>query len=156
MTVVLRASDDNHLATLPQAARAAVREIDPNQPVHEVSTVGAVVDRSLWQWRFFGTLFWLAGGLALLLALVGVYGVMPYTVSQRGRELGLRMALGASTQDVISMVLREGGSLILAGIALGLPLSAALGSVLSSVLFGVEPFEPLTLGAVSSFWSQCR
>jgi ABC-type antimicrobial peptide transport system permease subunit len=88
-------------------------------------------------------MFLILGGLALLLAVVGLYGVKSYVVSQRTREIGIRMALGARPADVLAMVLREGAMLSAAGVALGLPLAALLGFALSSLLYDVKPLDPL-------------
>ena len=149
MTVVVRMSDGASPESLAPVIRDAAREIDSNQPIHDVAAVSSVVDLSMWQWRFFGKLFWWFGGIALALALIGIYGVMSYTVTQRRREVGLRMALGAGQRDVVGMVVRQGGTLVLMGVACGLPLAGALGAVLAGALFDVRPFEPLLLATVS-------
>jgi putative ABC transport system permease protein len=87
---------------------------------------------------------------ALLLAAVGIYGTVSYSVAQRNREIGIRMALGASVRDVLRMVLRQGIALALGGVALGLIGSAGLTWLLSSMLFGVRPTDPLTLACVAA------
>ena len=109
------------------------------------TTMTAFHDRSLELWvvRSGGRLFLTVGVLALLLAVVGLYGVKSYLVSQRTREIGIRMALGARPGDVLGMVLREGAMLSAAGVALGLPLAALLGVLLSSLLYDVKPLDPV-------------
>jgi len=149
MTAVIRTAGAVPPEEIAPAIREAARLVDPHQPIHDVASVSSVVDLSMWQWRFFGSLFWWFGGTALVLALIGIYGVMSYTVSQRRREVGLRMALGARERDVVGMVLRQGGSLVLTGVLCGLPLAGVLGAVLAGALFEVQPFEPLMLAGVS-------
>jgi len=93
--------------------------------------------------RSGGRLFLAFGLLALLLAVIGLYGVKSYVVAQRTREIGIRMALGARREDVLAMVLKEGAILSAAGVAIGLPLSALLGLALSSLLYDVKPLDPI-------------
>jgi len=124
-------------------------------------------DRSLelWAVRAGGRMFLTFGLLALLLAVVGLYGVKSYVVSQRTREIGIRMALGAKPADVLAMVLREGAVLSAVGVALGLPLAALLGFALSSLLYDVKPLDPLvfisapaalTVAALVASWLPAR
>ena len=128
---------------------AAIRETlsgaDPRLPVVEATTMVSFHDRSieLWAVRAGGRLFLLFGSLALLLAVVGLYGVKSYVVSQRTREIGVRMALGADAQAVTGMILREGAWLAGVGVAIGLPLAALLGKALSSLLYDVQPLDPI-------------
>jgi ABC-type antimicrobial peptide transport system permease subunit len=119
----------------------------------------------LWAVKAGGRLFLVFGVLALLLAVVGLYGVKSYIVSQRTREIGIRMALGARPADVLAMVLREGAALSAAGVALGLPLAALLGFALSSLLYDVKPLDPvvflaapalLALAALVATWLPAR
>ena len=147
LTWVLHADTDP--AGLTSAVRAAVTEVDPNQTVHEVMTLATLVDQSYWEWRFFGTLFWMFAGLALLLAIIGIYSVMSYTVSERTHEVGLRMALGARKSEVMALVLKQGFARVLLGLALGLPLAVLLGRVLSGALFNVAAFEAATFVGVA-------
>ena len=103
-----------------------------------------------WAVRAAATLFSAFGGLALLLATIGVYGVKAYDVSRRTREIGIRMALGATSGDVQRLVLREGMRTTVAGLAIGLLLAAGLGKLLSGLLYRVSPFDPavLTIAAI--------
>jgi ABC-type antimicrobial peptide transport system permease subunit len=120
-----------------------VRSLDPLLPVSKLEPMDAITSRALAGERFDALLLGVFGLTALLLASVGLYGVMAFLVSQRTREIGIRVALGARPRDVMAMVLREGTALSAAGIAIGLPLSALLGATLSSVLYDVKPLDPL-------------
>jgi predicted permease len=136
-------------ADLLAAIRRELHEMDPRLPIVEATTMEGFHDRSieLWAVRSGGRLFLVFGLLALALAVVGLYGVKSYLVSQRTREIGVRMALGADAGDVMQMVLKEGAALAGVGIALGLPLAALLGRVLASVLYEVRPLDPVVFTA---------
>ena len=140
-----RAAQAGTEGDLLDAIRREIRAYDPRLPVVQATTMTAFHDRSLelWAVRSGGRLFLMFGVLALLLAVVGLYGVKSYLVSQRTREIGIRMALGARPGDVLGMVLREGAMLSAAGVALGLPLAALLGVRLSSLLYDVKPLDPV-------------
>ena len=127
------------------AVRRALAEVDRNQPLSKFATMDQVVTKSLAQRTF--TLGLLSGfaGLALLLAAVGIYGVISYLVSLRGHEIGIRMALGARPTDVLRMILRHGLRLSLIGVALGLAAGLGAGRALSSLLFRVSPSDPLAM-----------
>ena len=129
--------------------RAAVHGVDPNQPVDAVATMRQVIDGRVARPRFNLALLGSFAALALILAIVGIYGMVSYSVAQRTREIGVRMALGAEAQTVLGMVLREGVVLGGAGIALGLLGSFAATRVLRSYLFGIPPHDGLTFAAVS-------
>ncbi|HEY6147343.1 MAG TPA: FtsX-like permease family protein, partial [Thermoanaerobaculia bacterium] len=131
-------------------AIAAVREIDPDQPVLQVGTVDDILSDSLAQRRFGMSLFAAFAALALVLAAVGIYSVLAYSVRRRGHEIGLRMALGAGTADVLGLIVRQGMRPTLAGIALGIGGSLALSRVLSRFVFGVSATDPATLAAVTA------
>lgn len=128
---------------LGAAVRTVVRDLDPNLPVYDVKNLNAHMTFALWAPRMGATLSSLFGSIALLLAVVGLYGVMSFVVSQQTREFGIRMALGAEPRDVLRMVVGRGSRLI--GFGLGFGLVAALGvsRVLSGVLFGVGPVDPV-------------
>ncbi len=129
------------------ASRQALREIDPRVPAMNTWTIGELIDQSLWAPKMGALLLAVLGGLALVLASVGLYGVMAYSVSQRNQEIGLRMALGAAQGDVVSMVLKQAMVLVVLGTAVGLLLSFAVSNVVSTILFG-SARDPLTFIAV--------
>jgi ABC-type antimicrobial peptide transport system permease subunit len=126
-------------------------KLAPDSPVFGVRMVHELVDNSTTGERFYMQLLAGFGALALLLAAIGIYGVTSYSVSERRHEIGLRMALGAQSCQVLRMVLRDGLILSLAGIAAGLAASFGATPLLSSFLYGVEPHDPLTLALVSFF-----
>ena len=136
-------------ADLLAAIRREIRDFDPHLPILQATTMRAFHERSLQLWavRAGGRLFLFFGVLALLLAVVGLYGVKSYLVAQRTREIGIRMALGARSSDVLMMVLREGATLSLVGVAIGLPLAALLGRLLSGLLYDVTPLDPVVFVA---------
>ena len=142
-----------HTNREPQAVlgsvRAAVAEIDPVLPVSRIASMDQVLERSVAQDRFSMLLLLLFGAVALMLAAVGIYGVLSYNVEQRTRELGIRMALGAGGGEVRGLVMRQATLLIGVGIALGLAAALALGRVLESQLFGVSSRDPITFAVVS-------
>ncbi len=142
MAFVLRADGDP--TRLVRAARAAVAAIDPNQPIADVQTFENYVRRSVAQPRFLASLLAGFGALALLLAAVGIYGVMSWTVVERRREIGVRMAAGATPLAVAGLVLRDGGRTLAAGLAIGVAAAAGFGRLVSGVLFGVRPADPVT------------
>jgi putative ABC transport system permease protein len=136
-------------ASLTPAIKAAVHDVDPEQPISVLRPVGELVSDSVARYRFSMLLLTFFGGLALTLAAVGVYGVMAYTVSQRTRELGIRLALGARAGSVRGLVLRQGLAMALAGIILGLVGSLALTRFLTTQLFGVSPTDPVVIMTVA-------
>jgi putative ABC transport system permease protein len=134
---------------LAAAARGAVRELDPNQPIADVRTMEQVIDASVAKRRFSLLLLGLFAALALVLSVVGIYGITSYSVVQRTRELGLRMALGARRQGVLLLVLREAGTLAGLGVVIGLAAAFASIRVLASFLYGVGATDPLTYAGVA-------
>ena len=137
----------------PENLIAAIREqvtaLDPDQPVSDVATMEERLSQSLSQPRFSALLLGLFAGVALLLAAVGIYGVMSYLVTQRTHEIGIRMALGASTRDILKLVVGHGMILTLIGVGLGLCAAFLLTRFLSSLLFEVSSFDPVTYACVS-------
>jgi len=146
-TLVLRASGEP--TALVPSVQDAVWELDADLPLVNVGTLEDRLLTSVSQSRFNSTLLSLFAALALVLAGVGIYGVMSFTVAERTSELGLRMALGASHGSVRTLVVRKAMLLTIAGIAVGLVVSLALTRVISGLLFGVRPTDPVTLAAVS-------
>ena len=139
--------------SLAAAVRKEVQAIDPDQPVADVRTMEQWLDRAVATPRYRTTLLGLFALLALVLASTGIYGVMSYSVAQRTHEIGVRMALGARQLDVLKLVVRQGMSLVLIGVAVGVAAAIALSRVLSSLLFGVGARDPLTLVVVATFLS---
>ena len=134
---------------LAPAVQRVVLGLDAQQPVDHVLTMEEVMADSLARRRLTLTLLGIFAGGAMLLAALGIYGVTAYMVTERQQEIGLRMALGASPSDVLKLVLRQGMSLLLAGLAVGLLLSLALMWVLSSLLFAVRPYDPVSLAGAA-------
>jgi len=144
MTFYLRVHPD--AGGIPASVRQAVQRIDPNLPIFDMKSMEAQVDESLFVERLVASLSLLFGGLATVLAAVGLYGVMSYTVSRRTREIGIRMALGAARNSVLWMVLREVAVMAAAGIVLGLPIAIGVSRFVQSQLYGLSPTDPATLG----------
>jgi putative ABC transport system permease protein len=143
--VVRTASDPLALAT---AVRNEVWAVDPDQPVSNVRTMGSIVAESLARQRFSMLLLAIFAGVALALAAVGIYGVLSYTVTQRTREIGIRMALGAERRDVMRLVVGQGFRLVVIGLAIGIVAALGLSRLMASLLFGVSPSDPATFLAV--------
>jgi putative ABC transport system permease protein len=136
--------------SLQKPIRSAVQSVDPNLPVFGVRTMNDMVSDSLASRRFALQLMALFAATALLLAAIGIYGVMAYFVSQRVREIGIRMALGAQRDDVLKMVVWQGMSLALIGVLLGVGVSFVVANLLSGLLFGVSAHDPLTMIAFAA------
>jgi putative ABC transport system permease protein len=147
MTLMVRAEGVSAAALTP-ALRQAVREVDPTLPVYNVATMSERLRDSTAQARFNTLLLSALGGVGLLLAAVGIYGVIAYFVAQRTREIGVRMALGATGRDVLGLVLRQGMAAVLAGVAVGIPSALMAGRALQAMLYGVGSGDPLTLVTV--------
>jgi len=135
--------------TLVAAIREQVRGLDPDQPVTSIKTMDQLLERTLSQMKFTLLLFGLFAGLALLLAAIGIYGVMSTAVAQRTHEIGLRMALGAQRGNVLRLVIGEGMVQVFIGIAAGLAAAVALTRLMSSLLFGVSATDPATLVVIT-------
>jgi ABC-type antimicrobial peptide transport system permease subunit len=122
--------------------REIVAELDPNLPVYDLEPLDEAIEQATWAFRLFGVQFSVFGGLALFLAAVGLYGVMAFSVSQRRREMGIRMALGAPGLSILGLVLTRGAAQLGLGIAVGLGLGALMGRSMGYVLFGVDTSDP--------------
>src|SRR6202167_5935314 len=149
LSVVLRTSLP--AAVLEPQIRHEIQSIDPGLPVFNVSSMNDVLDRSLASRRFSADLVGGFAGLAVLLASIGIYGLLAYVIGQRSREIGLRMALGAGRWDVLRMFLRKGVALAGLGIVAGLGFSAATASMMASLLYGVRPHDPAVFLIVPLF-----
>jgi predicted permease len=140
LSVVLRTSLSASL--LEPQIRHEIQDIDPGLPVFGVSSMNDVLDRSLTSRRFSADLVSGFAGLAVLLAAIGIYGLLTYMAGQRSRETGIRMALGARREDILRMFLRKGVALAGVGVAAGLVVSASAASVMATLLYGVRPHDP--------------
>jgi putative ABC transport system permease protein len=147
MNFVIRAAIDP--ATLSAAAASEIHALDPDQPVADVRTLDQVVAKSIARPRFNALLLAIFAGVALVLASVGIYGVMNYSATQRTQEIGIRMALGAEPRDILRLVVGHGMKLTAAGIVIGVIASLALTRVMSNLLFGITATDLTTFVAVS-------
>jgi predicted permease len=147
-TVVIRVRSGDPAAIMP-AARRVLRELDPDVPPYRIASFEQSVTASLWRQRFQGFVVAVFAVLALLLATVGIYGVISYSVAQRTRELGVRVALGAQVRDIIRLVLTHGATLAAAGVVLGLLGGALLTRFLDTLLYEVQPLDPVVFTVVA-------
>ncbi len=140
-------------AANPSAVSAAIQQelqsLDRNLPLTSPAPISESISNSLYTARVGALLIGIFGGLALLLASIGLYGVMSFAVSRRTRELGIRMALGAQAADVFSLVLRQGLGMVLVGLAIGLAAAGIVTRLLASFLFGIKPLDPITFVVIS-------
>ncbi|HEV2667274.1 MAG TPA: ABC transporter permease, partial [Blastocatellia bacterium] len=145
-TVVVRTTVEP--MSLAEPVRQAVWKVDGDQPMWKVRTLESLIDRSVANRRFLMVLMGVFAALALALTVIGLYGVMSYAVSQRTQEIGVRIALGAGARNIHSMVLRQGMTLVLIGVAIGLAAAWLLTRLISNLLFGVSATDPLTFGSI--------
>ena len=148
MTVVMKTSVPP--ASLVDAARAQVLSVDPNLPLSQVDTLEGIVARSISQQRFYMALLAVFAAVALILAAIGIFGVLSYAVSQRTREIGIRMALGAQGRWVITLVVRQAMLLVGAGVLIGTGLSLFLSRTMKTMLFSITPTDPATFATVAA------
>jgi putative ABC transport system permease protein len=147
MTIAARTAGDP--ADYANQMRRAVQSIDPDQPIANLRTMDELIGQSVGQRRLSMLLLSLFSGIALVLASVGIYGLMSYSVAQRSRELGVRIALGAARSDVLRLVLRQGMSLALMGIVIGVGAAFGLTRLIESQLYGVRATDPSTFVGVA-------
>jgi len=142
MTLVVRTQGDPW--AVAQSIRAVVRAVDPNQPVSRITTIATKMDEQLAGQRIQTQLTGLFGALALFLAAIGIYAVMAYSVSQRTREIGIRMALGAGHGSVLKLVVRQGMTMVLGGLLAGIAGALLMAKLLANFLYGIKPTDPAT------------
>jgi putative ABC transport system permease protein len=147
MTLMVRTTSDP--LGLARSIRSEVLAIDPNQPVYDVRTLTQRVNEAVAVSRALMVLFAAFALLALVLGAVGIYGIVSYSVTQRTHEIGIRMALGARAANVLSLIMKNGLTLVLAGILIGIGSAIGLTRFLATLLFGVEPTDGVTFVVVS-------
>ena len=147
VSFLVRAASNSR--SMAASLRKAVWEVDKDQPIERIQAMEQLVSDSVSDRHFYMLLLGIFAGLALLLAVAGIYGVVSYSVSERTHEFGLRMALGAGRSDVLKLVVGQGLILTLVGVAFGVSGAMALTRYLASFLFGVSPLDPSTFVAVS-------
>lgn len=148
-TLYVRAAGDLSAEGLAKGVQAAVWQVDPDQPIGKVTTLARAVSGSVAPARLYMVLFGGFAAMALLLAVLGIYGTVAYSVNQRTRELGIRLALGAQRGNILRLVLGQGARLVAAGVVIGLLASTGLGRLLTALLYGVKPTDPATLAGVA-------
>ena len=146
MSLAVRGTADP--ASLAPLVRAEVHRIDRDLPLADLKTMPRVINERMFEPRVYGLMFSIFAVSALVLAVIGIYGVMAYSVAQRTHEFGVRIALGAQPRDVLFLVLRAGVRLVIVGLAIGIPAAFAMGRGLGGLLYGVNPSDPLTFIAI--------
>src|SRR5687767_12711160 len=135
------------------AIRREVAQLDRDQPISEIATMEEVVAESIWQPRLYAMLFAVFGGGALVLAMIGIYGVMAFLVQTRIHEIGVRMALGATARDVFKLIVGRGMKLTIVGVGVGVGVAIALTRLMQGLLFNTSTTDPITFIAISVFLS---
>jgi ABC-type antimicrobial peptide transport system permease subunit len=138
--------------TMIETIRKTLLATNSSARIYVVDTMSAYVEQSYWIVRWEASALSMFGGLSLLLAAVGLYGVISYHVTLRTREIGIRVALGAERRDVFRLVIRQGMTLTLIGVALGLVISAMLARLLADFLYGISPTDVITYAATALIW----
>jgi putative ABC transport system permease protein len=139
----------NDPMALAKDIQRAIWQVAPDTGVFNVMPVTRLSANTIWQSRVWGLLLGIFSGIALVLATAGIYGVMAYFVTQRTREIGVRIALGAQWRDVLTLILRSGMFLVITGLTIGLAGALTLTRLMTSLLFEVSPTDPITLAAVA-------
>jgi putative ABC transport system permease protein len=147
LALLVRSNGDASL--LSSAVRAQIRALDPNLPVHALQTLAQYRSDRLAEPALGSSLLAIVGGLALILASIGVYAVIAFSVGQRAREIGVRVALGAAENEVVRMFVREGARLTSIGVGMGLVLSAGAVKLLASMFLGVAPLDVAIFAAIA-------
>jgi ABC-type antimicrobial peptide transport system permease subunit len=147
MTFELRTAADPTQSVA--AVRGAMRRVDPNIPLLRVTTQSEQIEQRFAQEKVFANAYSLFGGLAVLVASIGLFGLMSYSVARRTNEIGIRIALGANREDVVGMVMRESMLLIVGGVAIGTGLALAVGRFVASMLFNLAPNDPVTIAGAA-------
>jgi predicted permease len=147
MTVAFRSRPDS--AAMLSATKSTLRSLDPDLPMYHARTMEQQVNESLAQRRFSMMLLGVFAVVALALATIGIYGVMAYLVNQGTRELGIRIALGASQRNILGLVVRQGMVLAISGVTIGLAAAFLLTRLMRSLLFGIEATDPITFAGIS-------
>src|SRR5262249_22820265 len=148
LNLIVRTTADP--AAVASAVRSAIRDVNPFQPVIDVSSMDAMLGSVLSSDRFSARVMAMLAAVGLFLASVGLYSVIAYSVTQRTGEIGLRMALGAEPGSVFTLIAREGGAMVALGLALALPGMIAVALLLSGVLFAVNPADPIILLGIAA------
>jgi predicted permease len=147
MTLVVRTTEEP--MNMAAAVRSRIQEVDKDQPVYNIATIEQLLTKSIAQPRFSTLLLGVFALLALILTAIGVYGVVSYTIAQRTREIGIRMALGAQVGDVLRLVIAQGLKMVMIGVAIGLAGAGALTQAMKSLLFGVSATDPAIFAIIS-------